>query len=277
MILFLGNEAYRYKFRYMKTKFSLNNKSAIITGGGSGIGKAIAETFSQQGANVHILDYDLQSASEAVEAIKAKGFLATAYYCDVANFQQVSDIISNISSHTSVDILINNAGVAHVGNIETCEEEDLDRLYNINIKGVFNCTKACISLMKTQNSGVILNLASIASSVGISDRFAYSMTKGAVLTMTYSIAKDYINHNIRCNCISPARVHTPFVDGFIKENYPGKESEMFENLSKTQPIGRMGIPQEIADLALFLCSNESSFITGSNYGIDGGYVTLNSK
>jgi 2-keto-3-deoxy-L-fuconate dehydrogenase len=261
----------------MKTKFSLKNKSAIITGGGSGIGKAIAETFSQQGAHVHILDYDLQSASEAVEAIKAKGFLASAYYCDVANFQQVSDIISNISSHTSVDILINNAGVAHVGNIETCEEEDLDRLYNINIKGVFNCTKSCISLMKTQNSGVILNLASIASSVGISDRFAYSMTKGAVLTMTYSIAKDYINHNIRCNCISPARVHTPFVDGFIKENYPGKESEMFENLSKTQPIGRMGIPQEIADLALFLCSNESSFITGSNYGIDGGYVTLNSK
>ena len=277
MILFLGNEAYRYKFRYMKTKFSLNNRSAIITGGGSGIGKAIAETFSQQGAHVHILDYDLQSASEAVEAIKAKGFLATAYYCDVANFQQVSDIISNISSHTSVDILVNNAGIAHVGNIETCNEEDLDRLYNINIKGVFNCTKACISLMKTQNSGVILNLASIASSVGISDRFAYSMTKGAVLTMTYSIAKDYINHNIRCNCISPARVHTPFVDGFIKENYPGKESEMFENLSKTQPIGRMGIPQEIADLALFLCSNESSFITGSNYGIDGGYVTLNSK
>ena len=277
MILFLGNEAYRYKFRYMKTKFSLNNKSAIITGGGSGIGKAIAETFSQQGAHVHILDYDLQSASEAVEAIKAKGFLATAYYCDVANFQQVSDIISNISSHTSVDILINNAGVAHVGNIETCEEEDLDRLYNINIKGVFNCTKVCISVMKTQNSGVILNLASIASSVGISDRFAYSMTKGAVLTMTYSIAKDYIIHNIRCNCISPARVHTPFVDGFVKENYPGKESEMFENLSKTQPIGRMGIPQEIADLALFLCSNESSFITGSNYGIDGGYVTLNSK
>ena len=277
MILFLGNEAYRYKFRYMKTKFSLNNKSAIITGGGSGIGKAIAETFSQQGAHVHILDYDLQSASETVESIVAKGFLATAYHCDVSNFQQVSDIISNISSHTSVDILINNAGVAHVGNIETCEEEDLDRLYNINIKGVFNCTKACISLMKTQNSGVILNLASIASSVGISDRFAYSMTKGAVLTMTYSIAKDYINHNIRCNCISPARVHTPFVDGFIKKNYPGKESEMFENLSKTQPIGRMGIPQEIADLALFLCSNESSFITGSNYGIDGGYVTLNSK
>ena len=119
----------------MKTKFSLKNKAAIITGGGSGIGKAIAETFSQQGALVHILDYDLQSALQTVEAIKAKGFLATAHHCDVANFEQVSDIISNISSHTSVDILVNNAGVAHVGNIESCEEEDLDRLYNINING----------------------------------------------------------------------------------------------------------------------------------------------
>ena len=261
----------------MNNKFSLKNKNVIITGGGSGIGKAIAETFSQQGAHVHILDYDLQSASEAVETIKAKGFLATAYYCDVANFQQVSDIISNISSHTSVDILINNAGVAHVGNIESCEEEDLDRLYKINIKGVYNCLKVCIPFMKNNGGGVILNMASIASSVGISDRFAYSMTKGAVLTMTYSIAKDYINDNIRCNCISPARVHTPFVDGFIKKNYKGNEIEMFEKLSKTQPIGRMGKPQEIADLALFLCSDEASFVTGTNYGIDGGYITLNSK
>ena len=131
--------------------------------------------------------------------------------------------------------------------------------------------------MKNKGGGIILNMASIASTVGITDRFAYSMTKGAVLTMTYSIAKDYINDNIRCNCISPARVHTPFVDGFIKKNYPGKELEMFDKLSNTQPIGRMGKPQEIADLALFLCSKESSFITGSNYGIDGGYVTLNSK
>jgi NAD(P)-dependent dehydrogenase (short-subunit alcohol dehydrogenase family) len=164
-----------------------------------------------------------------------------------------------------------------VGNIEDCTEEDLDKLYEINIKGVYNCAKACISIMKDSGGGVVLNMASIASTVGISDRFAYSMSKGAVLTMTYSIAKDYIDHNIRCNCISPARVHTPFVDGFIKKNYPGNEAEMFEKLSKTQPIGRMGNPQEVADLALFLCSDEASFITGSNYGIDGGYITLNSK
>ena len=261
----------------MNIKFSLKNKNVVITGGGSGIGKAIAETLSIQGAYVHILDYDIDSANVTAQDIQAQNLLANAYFCDVSNFQQVSKTIASIASLGSIDILINNAGIAHVGNIESCEEEDLDRLYNINIKGVYNCSKICIPFMKNNGGGVILNMASIASSVGISDRFAYSMTKGAVLTMTYSVAKDYIIHNIRCNCISPARVHTPFVDGFIKENYPGKESEMFENLSKTQPIGRMGIPQEIADLALFLCSDEASFVTGTNYGIDGGYITLNSK
>jgi NAD(P)-dependent dehydrogenase (short-subunit alcohol dehydrogenase family) len=261
----------------MNNKFSLKNKNAIITGGGSGIGKAIAETLSIQGAYVHILDYDIDSANKTANDIKAQNLLANAYFCDVSNFEQVSKTISSITSLGSIDILINNAGIAHVGNIESCEEEDLDRLYNINIKGVYNCLKVSIPFMKNNGGGVILNMASIASSVGVSDRFAYSMTKGAVLTMTYSIAKDYIDDNIRCNCISPARVHTPFVDGFIKKNYKGNEIEMFEKLSKTQPIGRMGKPQEIADLALFLCSDEASFVTGTNYGIDGGYITLNSK
>ncbi|MGA1772314.1 MAG: SDR family NAD(P)-dependent oxidoreductase, partial [Flavobacteriaceae bacterium] len=161
--------------------------------------------------------------------------------------------------------------------IEQCEEEDLDRLYAVNIKGVYNCAKAVVPFMKKNKGGVIINMASIASSVGIPDRFAYSMTKGAVLTMTYSIARDYVEDQIRCNCIAPARVHTPFVDGFIKKNYPGDEAAVFAKLSKTQPIGRMGQPQEIADLALYLCSDEARFITGSNFPIDGGYITLNSK
>ncbi len=261
----------------MESKFSFTNKTVLITGGGSGIGKAMVNTFARQGALVHILDFNLESAQETQNELNAEGCKVVAHACDVSNFKQVSAIVEEILSSTPIDILINNAGVAHVGTIEACEEEDLDRLYNINIKGVYNCAKACIPSMKTNQGGVILNVASIASSVGISDRFAYSMTKGAVLTMTYSIAKDYLDHNIRCNCISPARVHTPFVDGFIAKNYPGKEAEMFENLSKTQPIGRMGKPQEIADLALFLCSDEAGFITGSNYDIDGGFITLNSK
>ena len=261
----------------MEPKFSLNNKVSLITGGGSGIGRAIAKTFAMQGSYVQILDYNEKAAAGVVSEINNEGYKSKSYKCDVSNLEEVSNVIKKISQESSIDILVNNAGVAHVGNLEMCEEEDLDRLYNINVKGVFNCLKACIPLMKINGGGVVLNLASIASSVGISDRFAYSMSKGAVLTMTYSIAKDYIDQNIRCNCISPARVHTPFVDGFISKNYPGKEDEIFDKLSKTQPIGRMGEPQEIADLALFLCSDEASFITGSDYGIDGGFITLNSK
>ena len=258
-------------------KFSLKNKIALVTGGGSGIGKAISMTFAQQGAKVHILDFNLEGAEETILEIEKLGGTGKAHQCDVSNQKNVTDVISSISKEENISILVNNAGIAHVGNVEAVEEEDLDRLYNVNIKGVYNCIKASIPSLKENGGGVILNLASIGSTVGLNDRFAYSMTKGAVLTMTYSIAKDYINDGIRCNCIAPGRVHTPFVDGFINKNYPGQEEEMFEKLSKTQPIGRMGSTQEIADLVLFLCSDEAGFITGSNYPIDGGFVTLNGK
>lgn len=255
-------------------KFNLKNKVAIITGGGSGIGRAISITLASQGADVQILDYNLNAAIETITEIHSNGNKGDVHQCDVSKKESVHEIINSIGNKVGVDILINNAGIAHVGNIEKVEEDDLDLLYNVNVKGVFNCTKAAMPFLKN-NEGVILNLASIGSSVGLNDRFAYSMSKGAVLTMTYSVAKDYIKHGIRCNCISPGRVHTPFVDGFIKKNYPGKEKEMFEKLSKTQPIGRMGTTQEIADLVLFLCSDEAGFITGSNFPIDGGFVTLN--
>ena len=258
-------------------KFSLKGKTAVVTGGASGIGKAISLTFAKQGAKVHILDFNLKMANETVTEITGMKEKGKTHKCDVANQQNVNDAIQEIASNKKIDILINNAGIAHVGNIESVEEADLDLLYNINIKGIYNCTKAALPSLKTNRGGVILNLASIVSLVGISDRFAYSMTKGAVLTMTYSVAKDYINDGVRCNCIAPGRVHTPFVDGFIRKNYPGMEKEMFEKLSKTQPIGRMGATQEIADLALFLCSDEAGFITGSNFPIDGGFITLNGK
>jgi 2-keto-3-deoxy-L-fuconate dehydrogenase len=255
-------------------KFDLKGKTAVVTGGGSGIGKAISLALAEQGASVHILDMNLENAIATVDEIKNKGGLAHGYQCNVASQNQVKEIVKSITDNASIAILITNAGIAHIGNIENTTEEDLDRLYEVNIKGVYNCTQAVINGMKS-TGGVILNMASIASTVGIFDRFAYSMTKGAVLTMTYSVAKDYVKYGIRCNCISPARIHTPFVDGFIKKNYPDNEAEMFEKLSTTQPLGRMGEPEEVANLALYLCSDEASFITGANYALDGGFVTLN--
>ena len=256
------------------SKFSLIGKTAIVTGGASGIGKAISKIFAEQGAKVHILDINKEGATQTANEIRKTNQKAIAHCCDVSNQKNVNEIIKKITTTDAINILVNNAGIAHIGSIEKTREEDLDRLYNVNIKGVYNCTKACIESFKKNGGGVILNLASVASSVGHSDRFAYSMTKGAVLTMTYSIAKDYVADNIRCNCISPGRVHTPFVDGYLAENYPGKEKEMFKKLSKTQPIGRMGKPEEIANLSLFLCSNEAEFITGTDYPIDGGRIKL---
>lgn len=252
--------------------FSLKNKSVIITGGGSGIGQAISILFAKQGAKIFILEINDKAAEETVAIINTEGGKATAFACDITNQSQVIALFSQIGN---VDILVNNAGIAHIGNVEKTTEADLDRIYNVNIKGAYNCLFAAIPIMKAQGGGVVLNMASIASSVALADRFAYSMSKGAILTMTLSIAKDYIKENIRCNCISPARVHTPFVDGYLSKNYPNNTAEMFEKLSMSQPIGRMAKPEEIANLALYLCSDEAGFITGSDYPIDGGFIRLN--
>ena len=247
----------------------------MITGAASGIGKAIAEKMSAQGAEVYLLDRDSTQGEALAATLSAAGHKAYYRDCDVTDTAATAALLKSIGAVNGIDILVNNAGVAHVGNLENTSEADLDRLYQVNIKGVYNCSKAAIAFMK-QKGGVILNIASIAASTGIADRFAYSMTKGAVRAMTYSIAKDYVSYGIRCNCISPARIHTPFVDGFIAKNYPGQEAEMFEKLSKTQPIGRMGTPEEVADFAAFLCSDKASFLTGTDYPIDGGFLTLNS-
>ena len=255
--------------------FSLKGKTAVITGGASGIGKAIAHRFAAQGASVYILEFNEEKGEETLEEIVKNGGKAKFYECDVSHQEQVKHIMAQIAEDGPIDILINNAGIAHVGNVENTSEEDLDRIYQVNVKGVYNCLNAVIPYMKRKNNGCIVNMASVASVVGIADRFAYSMSKGAALTMTYSVAKDYLEHGIRCNCISPARVHTPFVDGFISKNYPGKEAEMFEKLSKTQPIGRMGKTEEVANLAVYLCSDEASFITGTNFPRDGGFIKLN--
>ncbi|QEC51225.1 NAD(P)-dependent dehydrogenase (short-subunit alcohol dehydrogenase family) [Anseongella ginsenosidimutans] len=255
--------------------FNLNNKTAIVTGGGSGIGLAISKLFARKGARVYIFEMNAEQAQWTAKEIQAEGGDATAVSCDVSDQEQVKQQVAAILDRQPVDILVNNAGIAHVGNLEGTSEGDFDRIFRVNVKGVYNCMHALIGSMKANGGGVILNMASVAASVGIPDRFAYSMSKGAVLTMTYSVAKDYVRDGIRCNCISPGRVHTPFVDGFLAKNYPGREKEMFEQLAKTQPIGRMASPEEIAALALFLCSAEAGFITGCDYPIDGGFIKLN--
>jgi 2-keto-3-deoxy-L-fuconate dehydrogenase len=251
--------------------FSLSNKTALVTGGGSGIGRAISMLFAKQGASVNILDLDEKGAAQTVEEIKAAGGSAGYNICNVSDQEAVKSAVAQLSA---IHILVNNAGVAHVGTAENTSVDDFSRIFEINVKGIYNCLHEVIPVMK-QTGGAILNMASIASSVGITDRFAYSMSKGAVVGMTLSTARDFMSAGIRCNCISPARVHTPFVDGFIAKNYPGKETEMFEKLSKSQPIGRMGHVDEIAALALYLCSDEASFITGNDYPIDGGFIHLN--
>jgi len=254
--------------------FRLDEKVAVVTGAGSGIGQAIASTFAARGARVFVLERDARAAAATVERIMASGGAAAAVACDVSDAASVTAAFARVAADAGqLDILVNNAGIAHIGTVESTTEADFDRIYAVNVKGVFLCSQAALPHLR-RRGGVILNLASIASLIGLVDRFAYTMSKGAVLTMTRSIAVDYIKHGIRCNCICPARVHTPFVDGYIREHYPGREEEMFQQLSAYQPIGRMGTPTEVAALALYLCSDEASFITGQAYPIDGGVLAF---
>jgi len=252
--------------------FSLKGKKAAITGAASGIGRAVASVFAKQGAIVYLLDLNKEALDAAVKEIESENGLAVAYLLDVTSQSAVKTVFESISN---LDILVNCAGISNIGKADSTREEDFDKIYNVNVKGVYNCLHEAIPNMKEKKAGVIVNLSSIASSVGLQDRFAYSMSKGAVLGMTLSVARDYLHDGIRCNCVSPARVHTSFVDNFIAKNYPGNEKEMFEKLSKSQPIGRMAKPEEVAHLVLYLCSDEASFITGCDYPFDGGFIKLN--
>lgn len=254
--------------------FRLDNKVALITGGASGIGQAIAFCFAENGATVRIVDLNEKAAQDTVERIRQLGGTATAHLCDITNATQTHTVFQEILGLSQVNILVNSAGIAHVGRLANTSDDDFERVFRVNVLGTHHAMQEAVRAMVTQGGGVILNLASIAASAGLEDRYAYSMSKGAVLSMTYSVARDYLAHNIRCNSISPARVHTPFVDGFVKKNFPGKEAEAFAKLSALQPIGRMAQPCEVAMLALYLCSDEASFITGTDYPFDGGFFKL---
>ena len=253
--------------------FRLDGKIAIVTGGCSGIGRAIGVRFAAQGAKIHVLDLSLKDAEGTCRQIGAAAGRAEAHVCDVTDQEQVIVTFQQLAAEGQISILVNNAGISHIGTVESTSEEDFDRVMRVNVKGFYNCARAVVPHMKS-SGGAILNMASIAGSSGLADRFAYSVSKGAILAMTYSVARDYLAYNVRCNCISPARVHTPFVDGYLKNNYPGREQDFFDKLSKAQPVGRMAEPEEVAALALFLCSDEASFVTGVDYLLDGGFINL---
>ena len=252
----------------------LDGKSAVVTGGASGIGLAIARTFASAGALVHILDLDAERAQSSAHEITAAGGKAVAHACDLADEQTSTRTFAAILKQGRLHILVNNVGMANIGTVETTSAADFERVLRVNVSSYFYATRAVAPHMRDSGGGVILNMASIAGSSGLADRFAYSTSKGAVIAMTFSVARDFLQHKVRCNCISPARVHTPFVDGYLKNTYPGREEEMYQKLSAAQPIGRMGEPEEVAMLALYLCSDAASFITGCDYPLDGGFFNL---
>lgn len=249
----------------------LHNQQAYITGAGSGIGQAIAMRFAREGAHVTVLDVDEENGQKTADTIAETGGNAEFQRLDVADCDAVTDFFSR---QESVNILVNNAGVSSIGTVVDTTPAEMDRVYAVNVKGVYHCLHAAIPRMVEQGGGSILNLASIASKIGVRDRFAYSMSKGAVYTMTLSVAQDYVDHGVRCNCVCPARVHTPFVDAYLDKHYPDNRDAMFKELSRYQPIGRMGTPEDVAALAAFLCSQDAAFITGVAYDVDGGAVLL---
>lgn len=245
-----------------------------MTGGGSGIGRAVASILGRQGARVFVLDVDA-GARGVVEQIVASGGSAEYLRCDVGSARDVAEAFAALDRAAGrLDIAVNNAGIAHVGNLLNTSEAELDRIYGVNVKGVYHCLRHAVPLMQRTGGGAIVNMSSIAALIGLEDRFAYSMSKGAVSAITLSVARDYLAYGIRCNAVCPARVHTPFVDGFIARNFPGREHEVFDRLSRAQPIGRMGTPEEVASLVLYLCSDEAAFVTGAVYPIDGGSIAL---
>lgn len=250
--------------------FSVQGKTAVVTGGASGIGNAIARVFAENGATVWIIDCNQEAGARAAAAIQSS-IPVRFQLGDVTRFSDMESAVERMHAESKqIDVLVNNAGVGFVGDLLNTPEDEFDRLMNINVKGVFNMTRAALPGMIDNGGGCIINIASIASLIAVKERFAYCATKGAVMMMTKSIAMDYVGKGIRCNCICPARVHTPFVDEYLKKNYPGKEAEVFETLSAYQPIGRMGAPDEVAHLALYLASDKGAFHTGDAFPLSGG-------
>jgi NAD(P)-dependent dehydrogenase (short-subunit alcohol dehydrogenase family) len=251
--------------------FRLDGKNALVTGAGSGIGAAIAVTLGTAGARVFATDIDLAAASATADRIDAAGGRADAVALDVTNEAAAIALAAQVAQQTgALDVLVNNAGIGHVGTLLAASGADLDRLYQVNVRGVFNVCKAFMPAMIARRRGSVVNMASVGGTVGIRDRLAYCTTKFAVVGLTKSMALDHAADGVRINCICPGRVETPFVAARLRE-YPDPE-RAYREMSSSQSLGRMGRPEEVAAAALYLASDEAAFVTGSALMIDGGWV-----
>lgn len=253
--------------------FSLDGKSALVTGAGSGIGREIALLFAKQGATVGVGDINDAGAQGVVDEIVQAGGTALPLHLDVTSRESARDGVAAIVEQTGrIDILVNNAGIGMVGSLTETEPADFERLMAVNVYGVYHCSQAAVNQMLAQEpqGGAIVNIASVAGQVAVSRRFAYGTTKGAVISITQSVAMDYIDKGIRCNCICPGTVESPFVEAYLQKYHQGEIEETRKQLHARQPLGRMGRPDEIAPLALYLASDEAAYVTGSQMVIDGG-------
>jgi 2-keto-3-deoxy-L-fuconate dehydrogenase len=242
----------------------LDGRIALITGGASGIGEATCRAFTAAGAGVIVADVD--SARATALATQLAG--ASVLILDISDEAAVRAALAGIPK---LDILINNAGIGLVGSVEETELADFERLFRVNVTGLFLMTRYALPLL-IASAGSIVNIGSVAGMVGIKRRFAYCATKGAVLAMTRQVAVDYPTQ-IRVNCIAPGTVDSPFVEGYLEKYHSHEKEKIRAELHQRQPIGRMGRPEEIASLALYLCSPEAAFVNGSVMAIDGGWTT----
>jgi len=250
--------------------FSLKDKVAVVTGGGSGIGAATSVCFAAAGATVYVVDRSADGGNETVRRIREGGGRAEFVEGDVSRERSCSEVGHRVlSDHGRCDVLVNNAGIGHVGTILTTTGEDFDRLWAVNVKGVFYMTKAFLPAMIERRRGSVVNLASIGGIIGIRDRLAYTATKFAVVGITKSAALDHADSKVRFNCICPGRVETPFVQARLKEYADPKKA--YEEMTATQALKRMARPEEIAAAALYLAADESEFVTGSALIIDAGW------